>query len=164
MDAVNQEIRQFAEQNYNLRYADIVSPMLNPEGKPKPDLFVKDGLHLNAKGYQVWTRIIQGLLDETGERMVVDAPELARHGETGNVTGTVFVTDFKRNGPWKVDYRFDDQPWKAMTKMRKSGSGRHWLFSYPGELPYGQHHLEIRLSPAQGGSHTVSRSIKVIEE
>ena len=52
MHRANQTIKQFAKQNYNLRFADIVSPMLNSEGKPKPDLFVKDGLHLNAKGYQ----------------------------------------------------------------------------------------------------------------
>lgn len=161
MHTANQRIKQFAGQNYNLRFADIVSPMLNSEGKPKPGLFRKDGLHLNTKGYRIWTRVIQGLLSETRERMVVDAPELTRHGETGNVSGTVFVTDSKRNGPWKVDYRFDDQPWRA---MENSGRDRHWLFSYPAELSYGQHQLDIRLSPTRGSSRTVSRPIKVIEE
>ena len=28
--------------------------MLNAEGEPKPEIFVGDGLHLNAAGYALW--------------------------------------------------------------------------------------------------------------
>jgi lysophospholipase L1-like esterase len=34
-----------------LVYVDIGPPILGPDGKPKPELFQKDGLHLNEKGY-----------------------------------------------------------------------------------------------------------------
>jgi hypothetical protein len=36
-----------------LGYIDIVAPMLGADGKPKDDLFVKDGLHLPPKGYDI---------------------------------------------------------------------------------------------------------------
>jgi lysophospholipase L1-like esterase len=32
--------------------------MLGAEGKPLPDIFVSDQLHMNAKGYAIWTKII----------------------------------------------------------------------------------------------------------
>ena len=45
-----------------LEYADIWTPMLGKDGKPMPDLFVKDGLHLSDKGYAMWTDIVAKLL------------------------------------------------------------------------------------------------------
>ena len=33
--------------------------MLGPDGKPRPDLFQQDGLHMNAAGYRIWTDILQ---------------------------------------------------------------------------------------------------------
>ena len=36
--------------------------MLGENGKPRPDLFLGDGLHLNAKGYALWTSIVKPYL------------------------------------------------------------------------------------------------------
>jgi lysophospholipase L1-like esterase len=36
--------------------------MLDAQGKPRPELFRKDGLHMNAQGYAVWTEIIKPVL------------------------------------------------------------------------------------------------------
>jgi lysophospholipase L1-like esterase len=33
--------------------------MLGDDSKPKPNLFVRDGLHLNAKGYALWTSLVK---------------------------------------------------------------------------------------------------------
>ncbi|MCH2180556.1 MAG: GDSL-type esterase/lipase family protein [Mariniblastus sp.] len=161
MDATNGKIGQIASSQYNLRVADIVKPMLGSDGQPKPDLFARDGLHLSPKGYQIWTRVVSQLLKETTERMVVEAPEITRHGETASVSATVLVTDTPKNGPWQLDYRFDGQPWQT---MQNGGTKRDWKFDYPGELDYGQHQLEIRLSPTTGSRRTITRSVKVIEE
>jgi lysophospholipase L1-like esterase len=35
-------------------YIDVASPMLNEAGTPREDIFVEDGLHMNAKGYDLW--------------------------------------------------------------------------------------------------------------
>lgn len=39
-------------------YIDVFSAMLDVDGKPCPDLFQEDGLHLNSSGYRLWTEII----------------------------------------------------------------------------------------------------------
>lgn len=38
----------------NIRFADLASKMLGPDGKPLPDIFLADNLHMNAKGYAIW--------------------------------------------------------------------------------------------------------------
>ncbi|HVV00261.1 MAG TPA: GDSL-type esterase/lipase family protein, partial [Verrucomicrobiae bacterium] len=46
-------------QRHGLMFIDVSPVMLGPDGKPKPDIFVADGLHLNAKGYRLWTGVIR---------------------------------------------------------------------------------------------------------
>ncbi|MDA0930086.1 MAG: GDSL-type esterase/lipase family protein [Bacteroidetes bacterium] len=45
-------------------FINIQTAMLSPDGEPNPNLFLKDGLHMNAQGYQIWKQIIQ---DELGK-------------------------------------------------------------------------------------------------
>lgn len=33
-------------------------------GNPNPDLYADDNVHLNAKGYKIWTNLIKQALDE----------------------------------------------------------------------------------------------------
>jgi lysophospholipase L1-like esterase len=33
---------------------DVVKPMLGGDGQPRPELFVKDGLHMTEEGYNIW--------------------------------------------------------------------------------------------------------------
>lgn len=55
---VNNAIRERAAKRSDLHYVDVVSAMLDETGKPK-GLFVGDGLHMNAAGYKIWTRIVR---------------------------------------------------------------------------------------------------------
>jgi lysophospholipase L1-like esterase len=32
--------------------------MLGDDGTPRKDLFIDDGLHLNGKGYELWTQVV----------------------------------------------------------------------------------------------------------
>ena len=54
---VNEAIRLRAAKRSDLHYIDVVRSMLE-NGKPK-DLFVTDGLHMNAAGYQLWTQAVR---------------------------------------------------------------------------------------------------------
>lgn len=47
----NALVKEFCAKNDRLGYIDIVTPILGKDGKPTPELFVKDGLHLSPKGY-----------------------------------------------------------------------------------------------------------------
>ncbi|MEZ6140084.1 MAG: GDSL-type esterase/lipase family protein [Zavarzinella sp.] len=51
---VNLLIREYCEKEPRLTYVDVVPGMLM-DGKPDPNLFVKDGLHMSPKGYEIWT-------------------------------------------------------------------------------------------------------------
>lgn len=67
MEKANQLIRKRAAQNPLLDYLDTATPMLGPEGRPEPDLFRKDGLHLNEKGYRLWSGIVRRWLEDFKE-------------------------------------------------------------------------------------------------
>jgi lysophospholipase L1-like esterase len=58
----NALVRQYCEKGDRLAYVDTVTPMLDNDGKPSADLFVKDGLHLSPKGYDLWTSIVNKAL------------------------------------------------------------------------------------------------------
>ncbi|MES2268563.1 MAG: SGNH/GDSL hydrolase family protein [Bacteroidota bacterium] len=47
----------------NWHWVDIFTPMLNHDGKPDADYFIADGLHLNEKGYQLWSSILHDALE-----------------------------------------------------------------------------------------------------
>jgi lysophospholipase L1-like esterase len=35
-------------------YVDVFTPMLGPNGRPKPELFIADSLHMTPAGYAIW--------------------------------------------------------------------------------------------------------------
>jgi lysophospholipase L1-like esterase len=48
-----------------LRYLDVATPMLGSDGKPRSELFAKDGLHLNEEGYKLWASALLPILRQT---------------------------------------------------------------------------------------------------
>jgi len=56
--AANALIEKFTRSEKNLDYIDVFTPMLGSDGKPRPELFRPDGLHMVAKGYELWVSII----------------------------------------------------------------------------------------------------------
>jgi hypothetical protein len=63
MKTTNRLIREYAESSENLLFIDVFTPMLDQSGKPRSELFIEDGLHLNPKGYALWASIIGPVLD-----------------------------------------------------------------------------------------------------
>jgi lysophospholipase L1-like esterase len=58
----NELIEAHCKKNDYLSYLDVVKPMLGDDGKPRKELFGKDGLHMNEKGYELWTSLLKPLL------------------------------------------------------------------------------------------------------
>lgn len=58
----NALVRELCRADKRLQYVDIVPLMLGADGKPDPNLFVKDGLHLSATGYELWTAALNKAL------------------------------------------------------------------------------------------------------
>ena len=63
MKKANSLIKAYAKNNDKVFYVDTASPMIGQNGKPKSDLFVKDSLHLNSNGYDLWSLEINSFLD-----------------------------------------------------------------------------------------------------
>lgn len=59
----NRLVKAVCAGDERLVFVDVVPAMLGPDGKPDPDLFVADGLHLSAKGYAVWTAAVTKVLE-----------------------------------------------------------------------------------------------------
>ena len=64
MREVNEQTRKIVESRQGDLFIDITSKLLAPDGKPDPELFRKDGLHLSEKGYAV--------LDDAVDKAIAD--------------------------------------------------------------------------------------------
>lgn len=61
--AANALVKKFIEANPDyLRYIDVHPVMLGSDGQPLPDIYVADGLHMNPKGYEIWTKVVRPYL------------------------------------------------------------------------------------------------------
>ena len=60
----NNTILEMSQKDKLLTFIDVWEPMLTEDGKPNPDLFVEDGLHMNEKGYVIWTRLVRESLGQ----------------------------------------------------------------------------------------------------
>ena len=58
MAATNQLIAYFLAKQTNTKYINVFDAMLQDNKQPKTDIFLSDNLHMNEKGYQIWTKII----------------------------------------------------------------------------------------------------------
>ena len=66
MRDANARIRRTIDTDSRLSYIDIDTPMIGDDGRPRPELFVRDGLHLSAKGYELWASRVRPHLEGEG--------------------------------------------------------------------------------------------------
>lgn len=59
----NALVKSACEADPRLTYVDLVPATLGADGKPKPEFFVKDGLHLSEAGYKAWSEIVRKALE-----------------------------------------------------------------------------------------------------
>ncbi len=62
MAETNKLIKKYLATQKNTGFVDVYSPMLNAAGSPRPELFQKDRLHMNAEGYKIWQKLIEPYL------------------------------------------------------------------------------------------------------
>ena len=64
MNRANMMIKDFSGKDGRLYYFDSADPLLSSDGKPNADFFLKDQLHLNDKGYEVWTKRLRPIIEK----------------------------------------------------------------------------------------------------
>lgn len=55
----NALFKELAESDPHIKYVDVGSILLDGNGKPRPELFLADRLHLNPEGYRLWAEILK---------------------------------------------------------------------------------------------------------
>ena len=55
----NDKLNAYCSKDKNLHFVDISKTMTNQDGKLRPDIFLGDGMHLNALGYELWNPIVR---------------------------------------------------------------------------------------------------------
>ena len=58
MKNANKMIEAFSQKDDRLYYFNGAAPLLNSDGRPNNELFLSDKLHLNDKGYELWTKLL----------------------------------------------------------------------------------------------------------
>lgn len=71
----NHLIRAWSATQPGLSFIDVFPHMMGADGKPKPDIFVADNLHMNEKGYAIWKRVVGEHLKQI---VPVDSPALQK--------------------------------------------------------------------------------------
>lgn len=61
-ESVNDVLRKFAESEPDTEFADVWTPAIGQDGKVLNDIFLEDNLHMNAKGYQIWQKVLSKFL------------------------------------------------------------------------------------------------------
>jgi lysophospholipase L1-like esterase len=54
----NRLVEEFTQTDPRLQFINVHPHMLGSDGKPKPDIFLADGLHMNANGYAIWKEVV----------------------------------------------------------------------------------------------------------
>jgi lysophospholipase L1-like esterase len=49
---------EFCAKTPKMKYIDVFTHMLGPDGLPLPDIYLPDNLHMNPKGYAIWKGIV----------------------------------------------------------------------------------------------------------
>lgn len=62
MQKANSLIKNFLKNKRKTAFIDVYHKMLNKDGTPNKSLFIEDELHMNAKGYAIWQKIIEPYL------------------------------------------------------------------------------------------------------
>jgi lysophospholipase L1-like esterase len=64
MNEANSKIKKFVDRKDNYYFVDTASKMLDENGIVLQDIFIKDNLHMNAKGYEIWTNTLKPILEQ----------------------------------------------------------------------------------------------------
>lgn len=54
----NRLVEEYCKTDARLQFINTYPLMLGEDGQPKPDIFVEDKLHMNAKGYAIWREAV----------------------------------------------------------------------------------------------------------
>jgi lysophospholipase L1-like esterase len=64
MRAANTLIQRYIATHPRQVYVNVFSPMVGANGRPRPELFVGDSLHMTPVGYAIWRQLLTPIISE----------------------------------------------------------------------------------------------------
>jgi lysophospholipase L1-like esterase len=64
MKEANLMVKKFTEKDRRLTFVDAETVLLGSNGKPDEIYYLNDNLHLNSKGYEVWTKLLRPMIEK----------------------------------------------------------------------------------------------------
>ena len=55
----NEQLLEYCQDEKNIHFVDVSTPMSKPDGSLRSDIFLSDGMHMNTLGYTIWNPIIK---------------------------------------------------------------------------------------------------------
>lgn len=55
----NQKLKEYCLANQGVEFVPTWEALTDDSGNPRPELYIQDQLHLNEKGYEIWTEIFR---------------------------------------------------------------------------------------------------------
>lgn len=105
MEASNTLINKFISSQKNIQFLDVYHAMLGADGLPLNDIYIEDKLHMNAKGYTIWQKLISPLLLNTTKPIAItNAGKVAgyKDGSINVFKGIPFAAPPVGNLRWKA--------------------------------------------------------------
>lgn len=69
VEKANRLVREYAAASGGAAtYVDVYTPMLGPDGTPRPELYKADRLHMTPEGYRLWTAALKPYLVDEGKK------------------------------------------------------------------------------------------------
>lgn len=60
----NGKVQDFCKAEVQFEYADIHTPMIGKDGRPKSKLYGPDSLHMSPKGYKLWKKVVKDFVTD----------------------------------------------------------------------------------------------------
>lgn len=64
MQEANTLIEEYCQTQIEIYFVNVSKVMLDDTGYPRKELFKDDGLHINEKGYELWTSLVKPLVEK----------------------------------------------------------------------------------------------------
>ena len=58
-DIFNQKLKEYCLAKEDVEFVSTWEALTDADGNPRPELYIEDQLHLNGKGYEIWTEIFR---------------------------------------------------------------------------------------------------------
>lgn len=60
----NKKILSYSRKKDDVTFIDVYAPMIAENGRPQPELFLSDSLHMNAAGYEIWEKKVRPFIED----------------------------------------------------------------------------------------------------